>query len=195
MIRSLALCVLFAVLPAICCADDAGGPHAMDFDLGCWKTHSSRLMHPLSGSSEWRDMDGYTVVKPIWNGRANIAEYKGAGPAGEVELLALRTYDPTTNQWYLNFSHPSSGKLDVPGVGVANNGRIDFYDQETLNGKAIWVRFSIWGISPDTAQSEQAFSVDAGKTWELNWVNHYTRVRTIGGQMANAVSPLQCGLL
>ncbi len=167
----------------------------MDFDFGCWKTHSSRLMHPLTGSTEWKDVDGYTIVKPIWNGSANIAEYKGAGPAGEVELLALRTYDPTTQQWYLNFSHPSSGKLDVRGVGVANNGRIDFYDQETLNGKAIWVRFSIWGISPDTAQSEQAFSVDAGTKWEVNWVNHYTRVRTIGGQIAYPDSPLRCGLL
>jgi hypothetical protein len=176
----LALCALLVLTPAVGLADEAGGAHAMDFDLGLWKTHSSRLMHPLTGSTEWKDMDGYTIVKPIWNGRANIAEYKGDGPAGHVELLALRTYDPTTDQWYLNFSHPSTGTLDVPGVGVAKNGRIDFYDQETLNGKAIWVRFSIWGITPDTAQSEQAFSIDAGKTWEVNWVNKYTRVKEAG---------------
>jgi hypothetical protein len=171
------LCVLLAAGPAIGLADDARGAHAMDFDLGRWRTHSSRLMHPLSGSTDWKDLDGYTTVTPIWNGRANIAEYSGAGPAGEVELLALRTYDPTTNQWYLNFSHPNTGTLDVPGVGVAKNGRIDFYDQETLNGKAIWVRFSIWATSPDSAQSEQAFSADAGKTWELNWINRYQRIR------------------
>ena len=151
MTGSLALCALLVAMPAIGFADEAGGAHAMDFDFGCWKTHSSRLMHPLTGSTEWKDMDGYTVVKPIWNGSANIAEYKGAGPAGEVELLALRTYDPTTQQWYLNFSHPSSGKLDVPGVGVTK--------------------------------------------WEVNWMNHYTRVRTIGGQTAYPDSALRCGLL
>jgi hypothetical protein len=44
----------------------------------------------------------------------------------------------------------------VPGVGGATNGRIDFYDQETLNGKAVWVRFSIWSIGPENAASEQA---------------------------------------
>jgi len=195
MIRRLALYALFALTPTIGLADELSGAHAMDFDFGRWKTHSSRLLHPLTGSTEWKDMDGYTVVKPIWNGRANIAEYKGAGPAGEVELLALRTYDPTTGQWYLNFSHPSSGTLDVPGVGVAKNGRIDFYDQESLNGKAIWVRFSIWGISPDTAQSEQAFSADAGKTWEVNWVNHYTRVKEPGALVTHPDVPLRFGLL
>jgi len=41
------------------------------------------------------------------------------------------------------------------------------------------VRFSIWGITPDTAQSEQAFSDDGGKTWETNWVNKYTRLAAV----------------
>ena len=174
------VCASAILGPAVGLTDESGGAHAMDFDFGLWKTHSSRLMHPLSHSTDWKDMDGYTVVKPIWNGRANIAEFKGDGPAGHVELLALRTFDPTTGQWYLNFSHPNTGTLDVPGIGVAKNDRIDFYDQEALNGKAIWVRFSIWRITADTAQSEQAFSADAGKTWELNWVNHYTRVKGPG---------------
>lgn len=173
----LTLCAVMALCPAMGLTGDASGAHAMDFDIGCWKTHSSRLMQPLRGSSDWRDMDGYTNVTAIWNGRANIAEYKAAGSAGEVELLALRTYDPTTDQWHLYFSHPNTGTIDVPGVGVARDSRIDFYDQENREGKAIWVRFSIWRITSDTAQSEQAFSIDAGKTWEVNWVNKYTRIR------------------
>src|SRR5579859_8266674 len=37
------------------------GQHDFDFDFGKWKTHSSRLLHPLSGSKEWADMDGYTI--------------------------------------------------------------------------------------------------------------------------------------
>ena len=32
-------------------ADDA--QHAFDFDIGTWKTHSTRLLHPLAGSKEW----------------------------------------------------------------------------------------------------------------------------------------------
>ncbi len=172
----LALCAALALRPALGLAAEDGA-HAFDFDIGTWKTHTSRLMHPLSGSTEWKDLDGITVVKPVWGGKANLAEYKADGPAGSVELLALRLYDPVNDQWSLHFSHPNTGTMDVPGIGKAKDGRIDFYDQEDLNGKTIWVRFSIWGITPDTAQSEQAFSNDAGKSWEVNWVNKYTRVR------------------
>lgn len=42
--------------------------------------------------------------------------------------------------------------------------------------RSVLVRFSIWKITDDTVQSEQAFSVDGGKTWEVNWINHYTRL-------------------
>ena len=42
------------------------GQHDFDFDFGSWKTHSSRLLHPLSGSKDWADMDGLTVVKKVW---------------------------------------------------------------------------------------------------------------------------------
>jgi hypothetical protein len=153
------------------------GQQDFDFDFGTWKTHSSRLLHPLTGSTTWADMDGITVVKKIWDGRANLAEYKADGPAGHVELLSLRWYNPEAHQWNLDFATPNGGTLGVPGVGEFKNGRCDFYDQEEVNGKYVVVRFSIWEISPETAQSEQAFSDDGGKTWEVNWTNKYTRMK------------------
>ena len=156
------------------------GAHDFDFDFGTWKTHSSRLLHPLTGSNDWVDMDGSTIVSPIWGGRGNLAEFRGEGPAGVIELLALRLYNPTTHQWLLNFATPGVGTLGVPGLGHLENGRIEFFDQEDYQGRSILLRFSIWGITPDTAQSEQAFSADGGKTWETNWINRYTRVKDEG---------------
>lgn len=150
--------------------------HDFDFDFGTWKTHSSRLLHPLSGSKSWVDMDGLTVVKKVWSGRANLAEYKADGPSSHVELMALRYYNPDAHQWAVVFASPGVGKLSVPCIGEFSNGRGDFYDQEEFNGKYILVRFSIWRTSEDSAQSEQAFSDDNGKTWEVNWINQYTRV-------------------
>jgi len=150
--------------------------HDFDFDIGVWKTHSSRLLHPLTGSTTWSDMDGVTVVSKVWDGRANLAEYKAEGPAGRIELLSLRWYNPQAHQWNLGFATPNGGRLSVPAIGEFKNGRGDFYDQEEINGKYILVRFSIWRISPDTAQSEQAFSGDGGQTWEVNWINNYSRV-------------------
>jgi hypothetical protein len=152
------------------------GQHDFDFDIGVWKTHSSRILHPLTGSNKWADMDGITVVKKVWDGRANLAEYKAESPAGKVELLSLRWYTPDAHQWNLDFATPNNGVLGVPSVGEFKAGRGDFYDYEEIKGKYVMVRFSIWAISKDTAQSEQAFSDDGGKTWEVNWINKYTRM-------------------
>src|SRR5438270_4695413 len=89
------------------------GQHDFDFDFGAWQTHTSRLMHPLTGSKTWLDMDGVTVVSKVWDGRANVAEYKADGPAGHVELMALRTYSPDAHQWSLNFATPNVGTVVV----------------------------------------------------------------------------------
>jgi hypothetical protein len=120
-------------------------------------------------------MDGVTVVNKVWGGRANLAEYKADGSAGVVELLSLRWYNPKNHERNLDFATPGIDTLGIPGVGQFKNGRCDFYDQEEYNKKTIWIRFSIWGIDANTAQSEQAFSEDAGKKWEVNWINQYTR--------------------
>src|SRR5580692_3250256 len=79
-------------------ATQRDGQHDFDFDFGTWKTHSSRLLHPLTGSTTWADMDGITVVKKVWDGRANLAEYKADGSAGHIELLSLRVYNPEAHQ-------------------------------------------------------------------------------------------------
>ena len=50
-----------------------------------------------------------------------------------------------------------------------------FYADETLRGRPIRVRF-IWSeITATTARWEQAFSPDAGASWEINWKMQFTR--------------------
>lgn len=154
--------------------------HDFDFDEGIWKIHIHRLLHPLSGSAEWTEMDGITVTRPIWNGRANLSTVKADGPGGHLRLLALRLYNPDAHQWRIYFTTSDSGILSVPAVGEFHKGRGDFYDQETFQGRSIMVRFSIWANSPDSISAEQAFSPDGGKTWETNWLNTITRIQTAG---------------
>lgn len=151
------------------------GSHDFDFEIGTWKTHLKRLVHPLSGSSSWVEYDGTTVVRKVWNGRANLVELVADGPAGHFEGLNLRLYNPDSHQWSLNFANAASGTLGVPTVGEFKNGRGEFYDQESVNGRAILVRFVIAPISRDVRRFEQAFSDDGGKTWEVNWINDQTR--------------------
>lgn len=150
--------------------------HDFDWDLGTWKMHISRLSHPLTGSKVWSEMDGVTVNSKVWNGRANLAEVEADGAGGHLELLALRLYNPASQQWSINFATSRVGVVSVPCIGEFKDGRGEFYDHEDFSGRAILVRFRIWPMSNDTAQSEQAFSDDGGKTWETNWINKYTRV-------------------
>jgi hypothetical protein len=153
------------------------GQHDFDLDIGTWKTQLSRLQKPLSGSTTWVKYEGTTIVRGIWNGRANLAELHAQGPAGTIEALSLRLYNPESRQWSLNFSSPRSGTLSPPAIGEFKNGRGEFYSHETFNGRAILLRFVVLKVDEDTRRFEQSFSEDGGKTWELNWIAEDTRVK------------------
>ena len=158
-------------------AERRDGQHDFDFDIGVWKTHLKRLVHPLSGSSDWVELDGTTVVRQVWNGRGNLAELETDTAAGHLQVLSLRLYDPRARQWSLNTANANRGSLGVPTIGEFKNGRGEFFDQESINGRTVLVR-NVWSdISADSCRFEQAFSDDGGKTWEVNWVNTQTRVK------------------
>jgi len=153
------------------------GQHDFDFEIGTWKTHISRLQHPLSGSNTWMEYEGTSVVQPVWNGRANLVELEVDGPAGHIEGLSLRLYNPQSHQWSINFANSRDGSLGQPTVGEFKNGRGEFFDQEAFNGRMILVR-NVWSdITPSSCHFEQAFSDDGGKSWEVNWIATDTRVK------------------
>lgn len=154
-----------------------GGQNDFDFEIGTWKTKLKRLLNPLTGSTKWVEYEGTTVVRKVWNGRANLVELVADGADGHFEGLSLRLYNPQSRQWSLNFANLNSGVLTTPAIGEFKNGRGEFYNQETLNGRAILVRFVISEITPDSCRFEQAFSDDGGKTWEVNWIASDTRIK------------------
>lgn len=151
------------------------GRHDFDFEIGKWRTHLRRLVHPLTGSTTWVEYEGTSVVRKIWDGRANLVELEVDGQAGHIEALSLRLYNPESRQWSLNFANSKGGALSPPTIGDFRNGRGEFFSQETLNGRAILVRFVISDITPNSCRFEQAFSDDGGKTWEVNWIATDTR--------------------
>ena len=154
------------------------GQRDFDFHIGTWKTHLKRRLRPLTGSNVWVEYEGTTVVRKVWNGRANLVELVADGAAGHFEGLSLRLYNPESHQWSLNFSNSAVGTLSVPTIGEFKDGRGEFFNQETLNGRAILVRFVISDITSNSCRFEQSFSSDGGKTWEVNWIAIDTRVKT-----------------
>ena len=161
--------------PAIAAAHD--GQRDFDWEIGTWHTHLRRRLNPLSGSNNWIEMDGTSIVRKVWNGRANLVELVADGAGRHFEGLSLRLYHPEGKQWSLHFSNAANGEMAQPTIGEFHNGRGEFYDQETYNGRAILVRFIISNITHDSARFEQSYSDDGGKTWEVNWIATDTRIK------------------
>jgi hypothetical protein len=152
------------------------GQHDFDFEFGSWKAHIRRLRNPLTGSSDWVEYEGTSVVQKVWDGKANLGELEVEGPAGRIEGLSLRTYNSETGQWRIHWASSSDGTVGPPMVGGFEDGRGEFYNQEFLNGRAIYVRFIFSDLVPDSFRIEQAFSADGGKTWETNWIATFEKV-------------------
>ena len=159
-----------------------GSPQAQDerdgfdFEIGTWKTHISRRLRPLTGSTAWAQYDGTSVVHKLWDGGASLVELKADGSVGHLELAYLRLYNPQSHQWSMNVANNSIGTLSPSAIGRFKDGRGEFYDRETYDGRPILVRFVISDITRNSVHFEQAYSGDDGKTWEVNWVATNTRM-------------------
>jgi hypothetical protein len=171
-------------LPASPQAAPAAGPqqlrdgqHDFDFHFGTWKTHIRRLVHPLSGSTTWVELDGTVTTRKVWDGRANLEELEAGNATTHFKGLTLFLYNPESHQWSQNFANINSGTLSqTPLIGEFKDGRGELFDQETFNGRTILVRFVWSDITPDSHHVEQAFSDDGGKTWEPNFIANLTRI-------------------
>jgi hypothetical protein len=151
------------------------GQHDFDFEFGAWKVQLSRRLNPLTGSTKWVEYQGTSVVRKVWNGKANLGELDVDGPAGHIEGLSLRTYNSQSRQWNISWANSASGTVGQPMIGEFKNGRGEFFNQESFNGRAIYVRFIFSDITADSFKLEQAFSDDGGKTWEANWIAKFSK--------------------
>jgi hypothetical protein len=165
--------------PATAVGGSAKGPdgqHDFDFELGSWKIHLKKLMHPMTGSTTWVEFDGDSVTRKVWDGRAQLEQFETDGAAGHIEGLTLRLFNPQSQQWSLYWANSRDGLLVVPQIGEVKNGQGEFYAQDMLDGKSILIRFIWTNMTTSTPHFEQSFSNDGGKTWEVNWITDQTRV-------------------
>jgi hypothetical protein len=154
------------------------GQHDFDFLIGSWKMHLRRLLHPLSGDGKWIELDGTTVCRTLFDGRAEIEEMNVDSPDKRMHIqgLALRLYNPSSRQWSIWWANARDGAMSPPPVvGEFKDGRGEFYDQDVFNGRTVFTRFVWSGVTTNSPHFEQSMSVDGGKTWELWWVTDQTK--------------------
>jgi hypothetical protein len=158
------------------------GLHDFDFLMRSWNVHLRKLVHPLTGSTEWIEYEGTSVMTKIWDGRANMEEFKvaivprdaksaAAVKRPGIDAQTVRLYDPESGLWSIWLADAAHGKLGgPPTVGAFHDGRGEFFDAEDIGGRTILVRYVWTQPTPTTARMEQSFSPDWGKSWEVNWI-------------------------
>ncbi len=154
----------------------ANGINDFDFLYGNWNVAHRRLKERLAHCTEWEEFAGTITCTPLMGGQGNVDDTVLELPSGKYHGVGLRAYDAATQTWaiwWLDSRNPAG--IDVPVRGRFENGFGTFLADEIIQGKPVRVRF-LW----DIRQAEQpiwaqAFSEDAGKTWETNWVMTLTR--------------------
>jgi hypothetical protein len=155
-------------------ADDLSGAHDFDFEFGDWTVH-----HRVKrASGAWFEMDGTSKTWPVLGGLGNVEDNVFHRPEGDSRGLAVRAYDPATGTWAIWWvdSRAPHSPMDPPVKGRFENGVGQFYSDGEISGKPARTRYTWSRITPTSARWEQAFSYDAGKTWDTNWVMEFRRV-------------------
>ena len=151
------------------------GSRDFDFLLGHWHVHNRQLRHRLQGSDEWREFDATQSVQLILGGLGNLDEMETDLQGTRFIGLSLRLYNPETKLWSIYWVDNRSAELQPPVVGSFRDGVGLFSGADICNGQPVIARF-IWSeITDNSARWEQAFSPDAGQTWETNWIMTFQR--------------------
>ena len=146
-----------------------------DFFIGSWTVRHRCLQEWLKGATTWEEFGGTSVARKILGGPGHIEEYTLEYASGATEGLAVRLFDPQTQQWSLYEADASSGFDSRPVIGSGKDGRVEGYSHLPWEGKYIFRRV-IWSeITATSFHWEQAFSADGGKTWETNWIADFVR--------------------
>lgn len=149
---------------------------AMDFDflLGDWHVTHRRLQQRLVGSEDWAAFDGTMRARPILGGLGNFDENAIADPDGHCTASTLRLFDPATARWSIHWVDSRRMTLDPPMTGRFVDDVGTFYGDDQCDGQAVQSRF-LWQHDGNAARWEQAFSIDAGASWETNWTMDFAR--------------------
>jgi hypothetical protein len=176
--------VSLAALPSISFAADQAAPaapalrdgtHDFDFNFGVWKSHITRLTHPLTDSTESIELNGTVAVRKVWDGKAYLEEMQADGPKGHWEGMTLFLYNPQSHEWSQTFVNSAQGVFSGTMTGSFHDGRGELYSQDTVDGRAILVRGTWSNIAADSHRYQEAYSTDGGKNWQTVFTADLTR--------------------
>lgn len=150
---------------------ETGKPGDFDFLTGEWKIHNKQ---PKDGGFD--EFEGEASVTSILGGIASIEELRI--PARKFSGMGLRLLDVERKLWADFWVNAKSGVLGPLPAWGSFEGGVGRWDSDEKDGEAPIIVRGCWDqITPKSCRWFQAVSRDDGKTWEENWIMHWTRVR------------------
>jgi hypothetical protein len=149
-----------------------------DFFMGSWNVRSRRLREWLQGSHEWEAFTCTAVARKLLGEVGligHIEEFTMDRATGVRDGVALRFFEPRSQQWSIYSATGVNGLDPHPMVGEFKDGRGEFYSHELYKDRMLLCRV-IWSeITATSLHWEQAFSTDGGRTWETNFISDFER--------------------
>ena len=155
------------------CAATAS-PRDFDFLFGRWDVANERLQRRLSRCTEWEHFSAQTECRPLPGTLGNLETWTTDWRGG-VRGIALRLFEPDVQQWSIRWASDRDGRLE-PAVRGGFDGPVGvFLGPDSHEGQAVLARYRWTVHGADRATWDQAWSPDAGATWETNWIMHFSR--------------------
>jgi hypothetical protein len=149
-----------------------GREHDFEFLVGDWSVLNRRLKQRNIGSDDWEEFPATFTGQELLEGVVSVDEMRC--PTKGFSGCTVRTLDRAARNWSIYWINSESGRLFQPVHGGFSNGRGEFYGDDDDNGRPVRVRFIWTQNGPNSAQWEQAFSLENGG-WETNWIMQFTR--------------------
>ena len=163
--------------------DPEAGSHDFDFWIGRWKIRNKRLVKRLAGCQDWETFDAIGHARALPAGIGNYDDFVAVEWRPGFVGMSLRLFSHQTKRWSIYWLDNvtagldgSTGHLLPPVVGGFKDGTGVFIGPDTFEGKPITVKFVWSDISATSARWHQAFSADAGRSWEINWIMEHSRL-------------------
>ncbi len=150
-----------------------------DFLVGSWTVRNRMLIERLSNCSEWNEFDSTLEMHKVLLGSGNFETYRAERDGKPFEGMAVRLFDPNTRLWSIHWADSNAAKFDdFPVVGSFEGSVGKFFANDCFNGKEIITLYQWDKTDPEQPVWSQAFSPDAGETWEWNWYMTLSRKET-----------------
>ncbi len=159
----------FDPIPALPTKPTPGNPGDFAFLTGEWKIANRSLVNGV-----WLEYPGEATVYAILDGICSVEELRI--PARGFSGMGLRLLDVSTKVWSDFWVNAKSGAIGPQGQAGSFEGGVGlFWSDYEQDGKAM-KSVGVWDeITSRSCRWRQAASADGGRTWDQNWIMHWTR--------------------